>query len=38
MPIIVGRYTLAQTPDAFRAQGAGHARGRKVITLAEAAA
>ncbi len=33
-PVIDRRYELAQVPDAFRDQGAGHARGRKVITVA----
>jgi len=33
-PIISRRYEFAQTPDAFRDQGAGHARGRKIITIA----
>lgn len=32
-PVIDRRYELAQTADAFRDQGAGHARGRKVITV-----
>ena len=32
-PVIDRTYTLAQVPDAFRDQGAGHARGRKVITV-----
>jgi NADPH:quinone reductase-like Zn-dependent oxidoreductase len=32
-PVIDGRYELSQIPDAFRAQGAGHARGRKVIAV-----
>ena len=35
-PVIDGRYTLAQTPDAFREQAAGHARGRKVVTVVTA--
>ena len=35
-PVIDGRYTLAQTPDAFRDQAAGHARGRKVVTVVTA--
>ena len=33
-PVIDGRYELTEVPDAFRAQGTGHARGRKVITVA----
>jgi NADPH:quinone reductase-like Zn-dependent oxidoreductase len=32
-PVIDGRYPLERTADAFRAQGAGHAQGRKVITV-----
>lgn len=33
-PVIDRTYTLAEVPDAFRDQGAGHSRGRKVITVA----
>ncbi|MFO7530923.1 MAG: NAD(P)-dependent alcohol dehydrogenase [Candidatus Limnocylindrales bacterium] len=33
-PVIDGSYSLSQVPEAFRQQGLGHARGRKVITIA----
>ena len=33
-PVIDQRYPFEQTPDAFRDQGAGHAQGRKVISIA----
>ena len=33
-PVIDGRYQLSETAEAFRAQGSGHARGRKVIIVA----
>ena len=32
-PVIDRRYPFEQTPEAFRHQGAGHAQGRKVITI-----
>lgn len=33
-PVIDRAYTLEQVPQAYRDQGAGHARGRKVVTIA----
>ncbi len=33
-PVIDGYYSLSQVPTAFREQGLGHARGRKVISIA----
>jgi len=33
-PVIDDRYDLSHVPQAFRDQGSGHARGRKVITVA----
>jgi NADPH:quinone reductase-like Zn-dependent oxidoreductase len=33
-PVIDGCYDLSQVPEAFRQQGLGHARGRKVISIA----
>jgi NADPH:quinone reductase-like Zn-dependent oxidoreductase len=33
-PVIDDRYDLSHVPQAFRDPGSGHARGRKVITVA----
>lgn len=33
-PVIDQRYDLSQVPEAFRQQGLGHARGRKVVSIA----
>ena len=32
-PVIDQRYQLGQVPEAYRSQGAGHARGRKVVSI-----
>jgi NADPH:quinone reductase-like Zn-dependent oxidoreductase len=34
IPVIERRYPLSEAPEAFRQQGIGHARGRKVISIA----
>lgn len=33
VPVIHRRYALEEVPEAYRAQGAGHARGRHVVTV-----